>query len=552
MLNKNNWVKTGEYASITDAVLKKSGRTLEEIMNPKTANPRNIEGLPAAASAIETAIENNMPIVIVGDYDADGITSTAILARLITALGGHPKLIIPRRFSNGYGLSEQIVSDIHNSLLITVDNGISAVEQIAQAKVQGNQVIVLDHHLPMDTLPAADVLVDPHVSPEKNEYVEYCGAGLAYKLSQLMLTPKTIPHKGILLRNLCVLACIGTIADVVPMTGDNRYIIKDGLRSMNDVRERETLYSGVRALLNLVGDAPYTEETVKFQLAPIINATGRLYDAGSTSVLKVLLTPNMKDALVYAGKMQNINEHRKKLVSDWMERIHPHCEKQQENRIIAIAAKGIPEGIVGIIAGKIAAEFRRPAFVFSNDDKQPGIYKGSGRSYGGFDLSGMLEQILPHCVAGGGHAGAAGISVSKEKLIPIMRMMNQYMVSKGYCVDYSLYYDIEITEEDIPGAYNEMKLLAPFGEGVECPVFRINGFTCRPNRQGELFRLMGSKQEHLKLNGNAVSAVGFDMAQQFEEQQRPDTVDIIGTISENVWRGKVSLQISINDFSRKE
>lgn len=130
MLNKNNWVKTGEYASITDAVLKKSGRTLEEIMNPKTANPRNIEGLPAAASAIETAIENNMPIVIVGDYDADGITSTAILARLITALGGHPKLIIPRRFSNGYGLSEQIVSDIHNSLLITVDNGISAVEQI--------------------------------------------------------------------------------------------------------------------------------------------------------------------------------------------------------------------------------------------------------------------------------------------------------------------------------------------------------------------------------------------------------------------------------------
>ncbi len=343
---------------------------------------------------IETAIKSNMPIVIVGDYDADGITSTAILARLITALGGHPKLIIPRRFSNGYGLSEQIVSDIHNSLLITVDNGISAVEQIAQAKVQGNQVIVLDHHLPMDTLPAADVLVDPHVAG-KNEYVEYCGAGLAYKLSQLMLTPKTIPHKGILLRNLCVLACIGTIADIVPMTGDNRYIIKDGLRSMNDVRERETLYSGVRALLNLVGDAPYTEETVKFQLAPIINATGRLYDAGSTSVLKVLLTPNMRDALVYAGKMQQINEHRKKLVSDWMERIHPHCEKQQENRIIAIAAKGIPAGIVGIIAGKIAAEFRRPAFVFSNDDKQPDIFKGSGRSYGGFDLSGMLEQILP-------------------------------------------------------------------------------------------------------------------------------------------------------------
>lgn len=546
MLNK--WVKTGNYVSVTDVVLKKSGLSLDEIMTPRPVDPADIAGLASAASLINSAIIQHIPIVIVGDYDADGITSTAILGKLLTVLGATHRLIIPRRFSNGYGLSEKIIADIHNSLLITVDNGIAAIDQIAAAKKQGNTVIVLDHHLPQGILPPADIIVDPHVEPDKNAYVDYCGAGLAYKLSRYMLTEQKVPDKQRLLRDMCVLAFLGTIADVVPMTGDNRCIIKAGLRIINDNTSREQLCCGVHALLNLVGDPPYSEETVKFQLAPIINAAGRLYDAGSSSVLKALLADNMKDALIYAGKMRDINESRKKLVAEWQLKVLPSCEKQKPNRIIVAMLPGIPEGIVGIIAGKIAEQFHRPAFLFSYDEKDPNTLKGSGRTYGNFDLSDMLPRILPHCIKGGGHAGAAGITVSSDKLATITAIMNSYMISKGYVVDYSVYYDLEINEEDIPEINNELKALAPFGEGVECPVFRVKNFTCKPNRFGEAYRIMGTNKEHLRLNGSSVSGVGFSMAKKYEELNRPMNVDIVGTINENVWKGRVSLQISMSDF----
>ena len=174
-----------------------------------------------------------MPVVIVGDYDADGVTATAILVKLLHHFGVSPRAIIPRRFTNGYGITHSLVEGISHSLLITVDNGIAAVEPIQAAKAAGNVVLILDHHLPQAEIPPADVIVDPHLHPERNGYEHYCGAGLAYKLAEYLCREASSQEKKDLFFDLLVLACLGTLADVMPLTGDNRRLVMSGLAVIN-------------------------------------------------------------------------------------------------------------------------------------------------------------------------------------------------------------------------------------------------------------------------------------------------------------------------------
>ena len=179
------WKKRGDYRSVAEAVQGMSGLTLEELRSPAHVEPETIENLAVCGEALKQwAIRDGLPVVIVGDYDADGITSTAILVKLLRHFGVTPQTIIPRRFTDGYGINETLIEGISDSLIITVDNGIAAVEPILAAKEAGNKIIVLDHHLPQETLPPADIIVDPHIHPEKNGYEDYCGAGLAYKLEE--------------------------------------------------------------------------------------------------------------------------------------------------------------------------------------------------------------------------------------------------------------------------------------------------------------------------------------------------------------------------------
>lgn len=302
------------YHTIEEAILGMSGQSAEELLSPREVPAEQVCGIKQAGETIEECIRKNMPVVIVGDYDADGITSTTILTRLLYSMGVKVRPIIPRRFTDGYGVSDSILKGVENSLIITVDNGIAAGDVLDKAATEhGNTVVVLDHHLADGREPKrAAVICDPHMDGDSSPYKEYCGAGLAFKLAQYMLRVADISAMP---DDLLVLACIGTIADSMPLTGDNRAIVMNGLRRVNSGEAH--LPAGINQLLwTASSGAPMNEETIAYTVAPLINAPGRMYNAGGTSVLKALLCTDNSNAQAYLGKMVAINNDRKATVEE--------------------------------------------------------------------------------------------------------------------------------------------------------------------------------------------------------------------------------------------
>ena len=540
------WQKRGNATTILEAILARAEASEEELLAPCPVPPEAIDGIPAAADLIvRCALQGDMPVVIVGDYDADGVTATAILVKLLNHFGVSPRAIIPRRFTNGYGITHSLVEGISHSLLITVDNGIAAVEPIQAAKAAGNVVLILDHHLPQAEIPPADVIVDPHLHPERNGYEHYCGAGLAYKLAEYLCREASSQEKKDLFFDLLVLACLGTLADVMPLTGDNRRLVMSGLAVINRDSWYRQLSPGLKSVLDL-SPRPYTEDTIKFQTAPILNATGRLFDAGSASVLKALITTEPAAAAGYAAKMKAINQRRKDLVAQWLAAVEEAAAGQEEAPILLVRCQGIPEGIVGIVAGKLSEAHQRPAFVFSDIASAPGLLRGSGRTYGDFDLSPLIPVVTPFAESAGGHAGAAGITVSEGQYGPMGQAITQWAQdNRPPAADDTLYYDLDVTEADLPAVLSVLKAHAPYGPGAEKPVLALRGLRLQ-TRGGQCYRLMGKGHEHLKLFGQVSDAVGFDLTAAYLDLGCPGTVDLLGVVEENQFLGKTSLQFQFH------
>ena len=540
------WQKRGNATTILEAILARAEASEGELLSPCPVPPEAIDGIPAAADLIvRCALQGDMPVVIVGDYDADGVTATAILVKLLHHFGVSPRAIIPRRFTNGYGITHSLVEGLSHSLLITVDNGIAAVEPIQAAKAAGNVVLILDHHLPQAELPPADVIVDPHLHPERNGYEHYCGAGLAYKLAEYLCREASSQEKKDLFFDLLVLACLGTLADVMPLTGDNRRLVMSGLTVINRDSWYRQLSPGLKSVLDL-SPRPYTEDTIKFQTAPILNATGRLFDAGSASVLKALITTEPTAAAGYAAKMKAINQRRKDLVAQWLAAVEEAAAGQEEAPILLVRCQGIPEGIVGIVAGKLSEAHQRPAFVFSDIASAPGLLRGSGRTYGDFDLSPLIPVVTPFAESAGGHAGAAGITVSEGQYGPMGQAITQWAQdNRPPAADDTLYYDLDVTEADLPAVLSVLKAHAPYGPGAEKPVLALRGLRLQ-TRGGQCYRLMGKGHEHLKLFGQVSDAVGFDLTAAYLDLGCPGTVDLLGVVEENQFLGKTSLQFQFH------
>lgn len=540
------WQKRGNATTILEAILARAEASEGELLSPCPVPPEAIDGIPAAADLIvRCALQGDMPVVIVGDYDADGVTATAILVKLLHHFGVSPRAIIPRRFTNGYGITHSLVEGISHSLLITVDNGIAAVEPIQAAKAAGNVVLILDHHLPQAEIPPADVIVDPHLHPERNGYEHYCGAGLAYKLAEYLCREASSQEKKDLFFDLLVLACLGTLADVMPLTGDNRRLVMSGLTVINRDRWYQQISPGLKSVLDL-SPRPYTEDTIKFQTAPILNATGRLFDAGSASVLKALITTEPTAAAGYAAKMKAINQRRKDLVAQWLAAVEEAAAGQEEAPILLVRCQGIPEGIVGIVAGKLSEAHQRPAFVFSDIASAPGLLRGSGRTYGDFDLSPLIPVVTPFAESVGGHAGAAGITVSEGQYGPMGQAITQWAQdNRPPAADDTLYYDLDVTEADLPAVLSVLKAHAPYGPGAEKPVLALRGLRLQ-TRGGQCYCLMGKGHEHLKLFGQVSDAVGFDLTAAYLDLGCPGTVDLLGVVEENQFLGKTSLQFQFH------
>lgn len=543
------WVKRGYGNTISEVIVNAAGVSEQELLHTELEDPRNIANLKGTADAFIDAVNSEQPIFIIGDYDSDGLNATAILTKLLQYLEAvNVKTIIPKRISEGYGLSQDIIDRITpHSFVMTIDNGITAVEEIKALKNKGCTVAVLDHHLPADELPPADFLVDPHIKPEDNGFEYYCGAGLGFQFARLILEDDSSEEVIRLLMCMTVHAAIATITDMMPLLDANRAIVKEGIRIINE--HRMELDAGLQALLDAAATDLFNEDTFGFKLGPLINAPARLYNAGGTSVLKELVCQDMSSAKEYVAKMVNINESRKAIVQEWFLRV---CEQLDGYPIpcpLCVYTPGVPEGIVGIIAGKLTEQFNVPAFMFS-ESSENGVLKGSGRSGGYVDLTPLLDAVRPLTVKCGGHAGAAGISVERknfEKMAAAMKDAYREVYGGAGCAEDVIQYDMELVPEMVNGAFHEMSRFAPFGQGVEKPVILIRGFQC-VNKFGAHFRCMGAEKNHLKLNGTFCDAVGFGMVEKYLGMGSPATVDILCTLNENRYNGVSTIQLSLIDF----
>lgn len=528
----------GAFTTIQDVVISNTGMTAEELFTPKSHY--RIDKLTEAAQMLKNAGNLHVPITIVGDYDVDGISASAILSLVFKKYGWDFKVRLPKRFSEGFGISDKIIDEIDTGLIITVDNGIAAKETIQKAKDKGLMVIVTDHHLPdvSNAIPNADIVINPNAIENSADFKSYCGAGIAYKLAQELLD-----ENDELLPKLLGLAAVATVADVMPLIGENRFIVKDGLKTMINRNQRAL---GLGALVEECKFGNYiSAKNIAFKIAPMLNAPGRLEDDGAMVSYDLLTCSGSSvEAIKKASELSEINENRKHLKEEGLLRLE---ENLRENGLCEIPLifyePGLLEGLIGILAGQFADKYRVPCFVFTDSD-DPKILKGSGRTYGNIDIKTLLDNNAHLIYKYGGHAEAAGVSVERDKFEDFKDALINDLATTPINVDETVYYDLTIDAKDIPSTLEELEKFAPFGEGNPEVVFYIKNFSILNVKYMQEGRTV-------KLAGSTANAVCFDMGQEYKDLGEPKIVDFIGSLSKNCFLNNISNQIEVKKIIPK-
>ena len=496
--------KRGFEETIEEVVLKNTGYSnIEDFTNPD--KDYFIKDLDKVADRIMYAIENDIPITVVGDYDVDGVTASSIMQKTLEYLGANVTVRLPHRFSEGFGLSEKIVDEIEGGLLITVDNGIAALAAVEKAKNKGLEVIVTDHHEPIvengeKVLPCADLIIDPHAIDGQAQFVGYCGAGLAYKLSSILVTDPIFNDK------MSCFAALGTVSDVMKLVEENRLIVKKGLENMTKDGHRT---QGLFSILNKqYVDKHINETDIGFKIGPMINAAGRLIDDGARKPFEVMIVDNLRYPNYHlADELFALNNRRKQIVEEALPEFEKEiAEKHMENDFPLVMYKeNIPEGVIGIIAGKLAEKYDTPALIFS-DSEDPDIMKGSGRTGRCVNLKELLDMSPEQFYKYGGHAEAAGISILKSNFENAKRTLQANCKEPlGYVKDTNVYYDLEIEADNLEEVYKKLEKYGPFGEGNQKIVFKVKNFeftktTLRDGTESAL-DFMGTGKKYVKAFG---------------------------------------------------
>ena len=375
------------------------------------SDPSLLTDMDKACERIWRAIDEGETIVVFGDYDVDGVTATALLYQHLKGMGATVKCMLPSREGDGYGLSRNAIRSIHDKgckLIVTVDNGISAVEEADYAAELGIDLIITDHHLPPETLPKAIAVVDPRREDDTSPFKGLCGAGVAFKLCAAL---DGCPPEEML--DYCGdLAAVGTVADVMPLTGENRTLVKAGLRQLQN-----TDRPGLEALLEEVGLAgkPVTAENVSYAIAPRINAAGRMDNA--VTALQLVMCEDPDRAAELAHKLNEINTKRQETELQIFKAAQELLEQEPErleDRVMLLWGRDWHPGVIGIVASRLVERTGRPVIVVTIDEH--GECKGSGRSVQGFNLHACIGACADLLIRYGGHAMAAGLSVREENL----------------------------------------------------------------------------------------------------------------------------------------
>lgn len=433
------------------------------------SDPYLLKDMDKAVERIHQAIQNEESIVIFGDYDVDGVSATAILYECLTNLGANVRCKLPTRDGGGYGINREVLRTLaekHYDLVITVDNGISAVEEAAYAKELGIDLIITDHHLPPKTLPDAIAVVDPRRADDTSPFKDLCGAGVAYKLCAAL--EDCDPAE--LLEMYGELVALGTIADVMPLVGENRTLVQEGLVLLQD-----TMRPGLRALLDAAGYAgkPVTAETVSFGLAPRLNAAGRMDTAAVA--LKLLLCESEEQATGIAARLMEINVERQQteqaIVQAALDQLAADPARTHD-RVIVVAGDDWHPGVIGIVASRLMERYARPVVVISLEN---GEGRGSGRAPAGFNLHSALVACAGYLIRYGGHAAAAGLLIEEEKVGAFRKAINDWAAQTDPVPrpgTLTLDAVANIAELTLP-LIEELNALAPFGSGNAVPLFLL-------------------------------------------------------------------------------
>jgi single-stranded-DNA-specific exonuclease len=532
-------------------------RTLEQarqFLEPSIADlgdPALLKDMPLAVARLRLAIEKKERILLYGDYDVDGTSAIVILTKGLGLLNGNVSFHVPHRLKDGYGMRSEVVEEAAAagvSLIVSVDTGIRANEVVKHATALGIDVIVTDHHLPEAELPPAVAVLNPNRPdcgyPEKN----LCGAGVALKLMDALLRDFgwEQARRERLIDSLLKLVAIATVADVVPLTGENRVIVKRGLAGLDRVRN-----PGLRALLDVSGfpegSSPSARQ-VAFQVAPRINAAGRM--ASASDVIEMFLTEDIEIARTLAAKLHELNSDRRDTEADIARSIFEQCVEQpvtDRDAALVFAGEGWHRGVVGIVASRVVERFHRPAFVLGLEN---GMAQGSGRSIPVFHLLEALEAMPDLFSKFGGHRQAAGVTLGADRVEEFRQRLGVYAGERLTPADFEreLAIDAEIAADEIgDDSVADILRLAPFGFGNAAPTFVLRGVEIPA--PPEII-----KEKHvflkLKVNGRMIRAKAWNFAERAAELAPGTRLDIALQFEEDAYsaaRGYSPWQAVIRD-----
>jgi single-stranded-DNA-specific exonuclease len=515
-------------------------RAFLEAQPPLGTDPSNLIDLPKAVDRIKFAIQHQENIVVYGDYDADGVTATALLVMALKALGAEVREYIPNRFDEGYGLNLEALSILReqgSDLVITVDCGIRSWEEANYSLTSGMDLIITDHHYPLDILPQAFAIINPKqpgdTYPDKN----LAGVGLAYKLVDFLFKSKPNPLDP---REYLDLVALGTVADLVPITGENRSLVRNGLEYLRQPRRQ-----GIMALIGVSGlsSARITASDISYALAPRLNASGRLDSALAS--FNLLISHDLKVAGQLAQWLEIQNRDRQKIMRDIQTNAEQKIIVSDKIPILLFAAD--PEynaGVVGLAASRLTEQYYRPSIIASIGEEYT---RGSCRSISEFHITDALDQCKDLLEHHGGHAAAAGFTVRNDLLLTLIDKLVIIATEQLEEMDLrpKIFAEAEIPLSDLkPDILKYLDWLQPTGMGNPAPVFMSRGL--KVTRQ----KAIGTDGAHLKITvtDGRISYDAIAFRQGYWIAQLPPLIDLMYTFELNEFNGQVSLQLNVKDL----
>ncbi len=508
--------------------------------NGELESPFALCDMDKCVECIMDAIENNEKICVYGDYDADGVTATAVVYSYLEAQGADVMYFIPSRMIEGYGLCVDAVEKLAYDgvkLIITVDNGVSAYDAAQRAQELGVKLCITDHHRPGERLPVAQAVVDPYRLDDESKFKDLAGVGIAFKL----VTALEGGDYSSTLDDFADIVTIGTIADICPLVDENRILCAKGIAMLNETHRLGLI--ALKERLNIT-DKPLNSMSIAFLLAPRINAAGRMENA--ECALKLLLCDDEEETAVLAAEIDALNDRRFTIEKEILEQVEDYLEEHPQrklDRILVVDGCEWHQGVIGIVASRLVEKYGRPVIVISREADN--VARASGRSVEGFSLFAALSALSDMLIHFGGHTLAAGFSISNDMIDPFREAINEY-ASKQKVIQVPLNIDIKLNPAKIsPALATSIEQLEPFGAGNPQPLFGLYSMqiqSIKPVGNGKHLIISATRGE------TYVNAVKFGSPPETFPYQIGDKVDFAIRLEMNEYKGETRVSIQIKEI----